>query len=190
MATGHRRARAVPDAPAPASPRHPRGARRGLPTNAALPREVTLLLRQDCQVSPRHIAVNPHVQTGESLGPAQGQDSPPACPGRRRSIPHPVEYPLTEQQLGIVRIYRQPRSTRRHGRLRLPEQLVSPHNQGVQLAGDRISRRRTPQAATETLQRRAELAEIQHGTGPAFFPPSMPVSVSGPLGIILYRPPS
>ena len=79
---------------------------------------------------------------------------------------------LAKQQLSILGIERKPLRAARHRRRIIPEHLIRPRDEGIQLANNRIGRCRTRQASFEIPERLIPLspfdrdrAQIKQGEG-------------------------
>src|SRR5258708_7922570 len=66
------------------------------------------LLGQDGPVTQGQAAVNALVDAAKLVGPGQGKNAPPARLGLSRLARGPVQNRLAEEQLGVIRIERQP----------------------------------------------------------------------------------
>jgi len=114
---------------------------------------IAALLGQGRQVAPGEVAVDLLIDAGKLLRPLERQDPPPALLGPTVIANLAPHNRLAEEQLGVIGIDRQARRTRRQGLLGLAQHLVRPRDQGIQLARDRVGRRRAGQAVAEIVER-------------------------------------
>ncbi len=114
---------------------------------------IAAFLGQRRQIAPGEVAVDALVHAGKLLRPLDRQNPPPAPLGPVVIASLAANNRLAKEQLGVVRVDRQARRARRQSLLGLAQHLVRPRDQGIQLAGDRIGRRRSGQAVAQMLER-------------------------------------
>ena len=104
------------------------------------------------QVSAREMAIDPLIDACEFLGTRERENSSPAPLGFARFAVVPMHHGLSEPQLGVVRIEREPLGTAPQGGGVVSLHLVCPCDECEQLARDGIGRRRPRQALLQEVE--------------------------------------